>query len=408
MTPSLDRRQLLAGAAATLALQPSLTAGPARLPRALKAAVVGCGRQGRNIVKELTTFPDVELVAVCDTDESRLNGMRRRARSAERYASLDELLEKSGADVVFIATSSDQHREPAEKALAAGKAVYCEAPLATTSNDAAAIARAARASGQIFQVGLLGRVNPVYSLAWSFVKAGAIRDFVSMRAQHHEKNSWVVPTDDPARAQRLGWKLDPERSLGLIGELGAHQLDVYHWYTGQYPTRVSASGAVLGWKDGRTMPDTVHANYKWASGVELQWEGTITNSYGDRYEMIHGTMGAVKLAWSHGWLFKESDAPTQGWEVYANRQRFHNDEGITLIADATKLAAQGKLTEGVGLPNSELWYGIESFLQAVGGGSKVEVGADEGFRNVVVAEAGARALRTGSDVEITEAMLKVD
>ena len=31
-------------------------------------------------------------------------------------------------------------------------------------------------------------------------------------------------------------------------------------------------------------------------------------------------MAAIKLAWSHGWVFKENDAPTQGWEVYANRQ----------------------------------------------------------------------------------------
>jgi hypothetical protein len=50
-------------------------------------------------------------------------------------------------------------------------------------------------------------------------------------------------------------------------------------------------------------------------------------------------------------MFKEADAPTQGWEVYANRQQFHNDEGITLIAGATKLAEQGKLKEGVGLPH---------------------------------------------------------
>ena len=111
-------------------------------------------------------------------------------------------------------------------------------------------------------------------------------------------------------------------------------------------------------------------------------------------------------AWSHGWLFKESDAPTQGWEVYANRQTFHNDEGITLIADATKLAAQGKLTEGVGLPHSALWYGLESFLKAVAGGTPVAVGADEGFRNQVIAAAGAKALATGEEVAITDEMLK--
>ncbi len=407
MTPPLDRRQLLAGAAATLALQPVLAAGPSRLPRALRVGLVGCGKQGREIAAELATFPDVELVAVCDTDEARLNGMRRRARSAERYATIEELLEKADVDAVFIATSTHQHKGPALAALAAKKAVYCEAPLATDVEDARAIATAARAAGVPFQVGLLGRLNPVYKLALSFVKGGAIRDFVSLRGQHHEKNSWVPQTEGGARAEELAWRLDPRRSLGLVGELGAHQLDVWCWWTDSYPTSVRAEGAVRGWKDGRTMPDTVHASFRFPEGLECTWDGSITNSYGGRFELIHGTMGAVKLGWSHGWLFKESDSPTQGWEVYANRQTFHNDEGITLIADATKLAAQGKLTDGVGLPHSSLWYGVEAFLKAVAGNGSVVVGAEEGFRNTVVAAAAARALASGETVAITEAMLKV-
>ena len=74
------------------------------------------------------------------------------------------------------------------------------------------------------------------------------------------------------------------------------------------------------------------------------------------------------MAWSHGWMFKEADAPTQGWEVYANRQQFHNDEGITLIADATKLASQGKLKQGVGLPHDSLYYSLFDFLKAISEG----------------------------------------
>ena len=43
-------------------------------------------------------------------------------------------------------------------------------------------------------------------------------------------------------------------------------------------------------------------------------------------------------------------------------QQFHDEQGITLIADATKLAAQGKLKEGIGLPHPELYYGLERGL----------------------------------------------
>ena len=45
-------------------------------------------------------------------------------------------------------------------------------------------------------------------------------------------------------------------------------------------------------------------------------------------------------------MFKEADSPTQGWEVYANRQTFHNDEGITLIADATAARLAGQAEGG--------------------------------------------------------------
>ena len=71
--------------------------------------------------------------------------------------------------------------------------------------------------------------------------------------------------------------------------------------------------------------------------------------------MFCGSNASIKLAWTAGWMFKEADAPTQGWEVYANRQQYFNDEGITLIADATKLASQGKLKEGIGLQNDSIY-----------------------------------------------------
>lgn len=105
-------------------------------------------------------------------------------------------------------------------------------------------------------------------------------------------------------------------------------------------------------------------------------------------------------------MFKESDAPTQGWEVYANRQRFHNDQGITLIAEATKLAAQGKLQEGIGLPNAPLYYALGDFLRSVSEGAPVVCGADEGARASIVGILANRAVVSGGTVEIDPALLK--
>jgi hypothetical protein len=93
--------------------------------------------------------------------------------------------------------------------------------------------------------------------------------------------------------------------------------------------------------------------------------------------------------------------------VYANRQQFHNEEGITLIADATKLAAQGKLKEGVGLPNDSLYYALESFLRSVDEGTPPVCSADEGMRATVVGILAHQATVTGEEIAIDPAMLNV-
>jgi hypothetical protein len=169
---------------------------------------------------------------------------------------------------------------------------------------------------------------------------------------------------------------------------------------------VRGSGAVLAWQDGRAVADTVRAGFAFEGGLELAYSATIGNSYEGQYELFAGTMAAIKLVWTFGWMFKEADAPTQGWEVYANRQTFHNDEGITLIADATKLAAQGRLEQGIGLPSTPLYYALESFLKSAAEGAEVVCPVGEALRTTLVAIQAARAVREGGELAIDPESLK--
>ncbi|HIG04899.1 MAG TPA: Gfo/Idh/MocA family oxidoreductase [Planctomycetes bacterium] len=406
-----DRRDFLiqgAGALAGMALLPGLEAMATRAPKGYPVAIIGMGRQGRAIAAELQKL-GATIVAICDVDEPRLRSARRRVADATAYADSDQLLAKEqGVEAIFIATPTHQHRAIAEAAVAAGKHVYCEAPLAHTLEDARAIALAARSHPRVFQVGLLARSNPVYSLARSFFRTEAFLKLVSMRAQNSRKTSWRQAASTAERQARLDWRLDPTVSLGLPGEWGTHQFDVIHWFTGQYPHRVSGNGGVFVWEDGRKVADTVNLTLEFPKGQSLQYQATLGNSYGGRYEILHGVNSAFKLAWSHGWMFKEADAATQGWEVYANRQRFFNDEGITLIADATKLASQNKLKDGVGLPNDSLHYGVADFLLSCAEQMKVKTGVSEGLRATAVGIAAQRAVVEGGVIEISQDDLKED
>lgn len=408
-----DRRTFLqsaAVAAAAFALEAPLPAAPrlAAGQAPIKVGVIGAGRQGKAILTELAKLETAQVTAICDDVPGRLRAGARRLRGVETFDDGAQLIASANVDAVVIATSTHAHKEHALLALAAKKPVYCEAPLAHTLDDSKAIVRAARAAGVVFQAGLLARSDPIYELAWGFHKAGVLATLVALRAQDHQKTSWRFPGDDAATEAALNWRVDAARCAGLPGELGTHQFDVLHWFVGQYPTAVRGRGAVRAHADGRELADTVHCTLRFEGGLDLSWSGTLGSSYEGRYETIAGSMGTMKLGWTAGWLFKEAEAPTQGWEVYANRESFWNDTGITLIADATKLAKQGKLKEGVGLPNPPLYYALADWLASLTGGAPVACTAEEGHRATAVGILAQRAVATGDEVAITQADLQVE
>jgi len=400
-----DRRSFMVSTGASVAalswLPEFATAAPQSSDGQVNVAVIGVGRQGRAILSQLQQQPSARVVAICDIDERRLKSGQRRVANAVAYSDVTTMLDgESSADAIIIATPTHTHREVAEVCLQAGKHVYCEAPLASTPDDCAAITDTAREAGTKFQTGLQARSNPIYKLARTFFRSDAVRNVISMRAQYFKKTSWRTPSNDPQREKLLNWRLDPAITLGLEGEFGTHQYDVFHWFLSQYPARVRCAGSLRFYDDGRTVPDTIHCELTFPDGVSLSYQASLASSFESQHEVIYGSNATLKLAWNAGWMFKEADAPTQGWEVYANRQQFHNDEGITLIADATKLASQGKLKEGVALPHPPLYYALADFLTSVIHDKPVVCSAEEGMRTTTVGIAAHRALVEGKSIDI--------
>ncbi|MEM9560146.1 MAG: Gfo/Idh/MocA family oxidoreductase [Planctomycetota bacterium] len=398
-----DRRSFMAQAGAGLAavtLLPSL--GLARQPSAgadIRVGVVGAGTHGRDVLREIGRMEGARVVAVCEPDERRLRSALRRGRGAEGFASIEDLLAADLIDAAVIATPTYKHLDTARPFLERGMHAYLETPLAHTPADTIELARLARGDRGVVAGGLQTRSNPVYQLARGFARSDSVRDVVSMRAQHHRKTTWRS-AGSRGPGGDANWKLDPARSIGLAGEWGTQQFDLFHWYTDSLPTHVRGHGSIRMHQDGREMHDTIACTLEFPGGADMQYSATIANSYEGRYEVLYGTNAAIKLAWSHGWMFKEADAPTQGWEVYANRQQFHNDEGITLIAGATQLAEQGKLKDGVGLPYNSLYYNLADWLGAIESATEPASGVEAAARATLVGIAAHRAITTGERVEI--------
>lgn len=403
ITPS-DRRGFLKQAVGTLAGMALLPDGFDALPTlqgpVITVGVVGVGRQGRAILAELQKVTRVKVVALCDTFAPRLEAAVGRHKDVIGFPDHRALLEhRPEVEAIIVATPTHLHRKVVEDALSAGRHVYCEAPVASTIEDCEALARAAAGAKAISQAGFQGRSNPVYRRAQPLVTI-EVRRMVSMYAQSHRKTSWRFPVGDGQPEAEANWRLDPDVSTGLAGEIAAQQFDVAHWMRAQYPVRVQGRGTVRLHSDGRTVADTIELELLWQDGVPLKYQATLANSYGGQHEIFYGTTGTLRLGWRDGYLFKEQDAPTQGWEVYAPREACFGQEGIVLVSDATQLAAQKDIRSDAGLPHPPLYYSLIDFLRSAADRQPGVCTMEEGARATIVGILANRAIVTGQPVDI--------
>ncbi|MGW9402860.1 Gfo/Idh/MocA family protein [Arthrobacter sp. NPDC055585] len=160
-------------------------------------------------------------------------------------------LERDDIDVVDIVTPGSSHAEIAIAALDAGKHVICEKPLANTVEEASAMAdaaaRAARSSVQAM-VGFTYRRLPAATHAHNLVAGGAIGDVRQVRASYLQ--DWLVDPDAP-----LSWRLEQDKAgSGVLGDLGAHIIDLAQYVTGRKLAEVSGTLETL--VDSRPLPDS--------------------------------------------------------------------------------------------------------------------------------------------------------
>ena len=329
--------------------------------------IIGLGPWGREIINTLATQKEGEVSAICDKYPASLKRAANLAPNAKPVDDYRKILDDGGIKAVIVSTPTHQHREIVIAALGAGKHVYCEAPLAHTMEDARAIALAAKAAKkQVFQAGLQMRSDPQRHFLLQFIRAGAPGKPIKARAQWHKKQQWRFPSPNPEREKEINWRLRSDISSGLVSEIGIHQIDVLSWFLNGRPTAVTGFGSIVQWPDGRDVSDSVQAVFEFPGGASLNYEATLANSFDSDYEMLYGTDAAVMIRGNKAWMFKEVDAPLLGWEVYARKDSFYNETGIALVANATKLVAQGnKPVEEAPYTNTPLWYALESFLANV-------------------------------------------
>jgi len=335
------------------------------LPK-IKIGVIGLGAWGRELLNVLGRLQQADIAGICDTYAPFLRRNSSAAPGATPTDDYKKILDNKDIKAVIIATPTHKHKDIVLAALAAGKHVYCEAPLANTVEDARAIALAARdAKKQIFQSGLQMRADPQRHFLLPFIRSGALGKAFMARAQWHKKMSWRTASSNPEQEKALNWRLSKETSLGLIGEIGIHQIDQAGWFLNTHPISITGYGSIVRWKDdGRDVADTIQAMIEFPSEVRMAYDCTLANSFDAEYEIYYGTDAAVMMRENKAWMFKEVDSPLLGWEVYARKDAFYRETGISLKAGGSKQTAlDDKIASDVPLESTPIYNALQNFLR---------------------------------------------
>ncbi|MGP9783762.1 dehydrogenase [Arthrobacter sp. MYb211] len=209
---------------------------------ALRIALIGHGfmgaahSQGWRVAPRFYDLPmQPEMTLLVGRNAAGVEAAAAKWGWAETSTDWREAIEREDIDVVDIVTPGNSHAEIAIAALAAGKHVLCEKPLANTLEEAEAMAAAAESAGKSVQamLGFTYRRVPAAAFARQLVGSGTIGQVRQVRASYLQ--DWLHDADAP-----LTWRLQKEHAgSGALGDLGAHAVDLSQFITGQKLTGVS-------------------------------------------------------------------------------------------------------------------------------------------------------------------------
>jgi predicted dehydrogenase len=276
---------------------------PAR--KKIRIGIVGTGGMANVHASEFLKDPGVELAAVCDVDAKRAEDFTaKHGGSALVFTDFKRLLAESSVDAISNVTPDNLHTPLSLQALAAGKHILCEKPLATNHADALRMVRAAKKAGVINMVNFSYRNSSALQKAAQLVRDGELGEIVHVEASYLQSwlssKVWGDWKNTPAWLWRLSTK---HGSKGVLGDVGVHIFDFASFPVGPIrriqaclKTFTALKGKRLG-EYSLDANDSALMQVEYANGAlgvihTTRWATGHANSL---YLRVHGTKGALRL-----------------------------------------------------------------------------------------------------------------
>ena len=205
--------------------------------------LIGCGSNGQihaDGLAKLAAEGEIRAVIAGDPSAPSREAAQRNCAFETLTGAPDEVASHPDVDAVVVAGPTASHGEAIRAALASGKAIMCEKPLASSFDEVVSLVDAVAASGVVAQVGFQSRFNPVYSWLREVIAEGTFG--APLGYMLREDQFWPTGSVVPGHSS---WRSDPAQSGGgPLLEHSIHACDLLVWMFGPV-TSVSARTASL-------------------------------------------------------------------------------------------------------------------------------------------------------------------
>lgn len=329
----------------------------------VKVAVIGMGQMGSVHADIYRKIPNVDLVAACEWNDER-RAQVEKEYGCRVYKDYKECLADPEIEAVSIVLPDNMHREAVEVAVANGKHILLEKPLAKELEDGKKLYEITKDYDKVFTTGFLLRFDPRFASIKKALDDGQLGDIIHMYCR---RNSPIV---------------GPRRYIGasdLSMHVMIHDIDYVNWFMGCEPVKVFAKGRSVLLEDVN-MKDVIYAVVTYENGaiacLEACWvlpenSPTIID---DKVELV-GTKGVAYV-----------DSCDNGVRLVTQEKILYPDSRHWFYAN--------------GLPEGDLSEELMAFINNVVNNTKSIITPKDAYDSLRVVDAIERSMAEGKEVEL--------
>ena len=264
-----------------------------KIQKKIKAAVIGLG-VGAHHARILSSYPNAELVWLCDINKDKLLDLGSKLKEAKLSQNPEDALQDPDINLICIASYDEAHFDQVIKALDTGKHVYVEKPICLSKNEVQNIRKKLKEYPSLsLSSNMVLRTCPLFNKVREAIKSNMMGSIYYLEADYF----W-------GRKEKLilGWRARADK-YSIVYGAAIHMVDLVMWLTNKKPVRVQALGnqiTTLGTQQKNNDFVVILLDFEYKSSIKISAHGGCVHPhfhsmkvFGSNSSFIHESTGTV-------------------------------------------------------------------------------------------------------------------